>query len=229
MITIYTITYNEEFIIPYFIKWYRDIFVDCKIIIYDNESSDKTKQIALSNKCEVISYSTNNELSDRKYIEIKNNCWKSADTKWVIVCDSDEFLNLKPEDLKGNHTIFKSKGYNVCNIENLSNILDIKHGIEDDLYNKSICFNKEEIVEINYDVGCHSCIPEGNVIYSEKNPKLLHMKFLNEDYLVNKYKNYKNRMSKENIENKWGAQYMEEEEEKIRMEFKNNLKLAKTI
>ena len=36
MITIYTITYNEEFIIPYFIKWYRDIFVDCKIIIYDN-------------------------------------------------------------------------------------------------------------------------------------------------------------------------------------------------
>jgi hypothetical protein len=116
----------------------------------------------------------------------------------------------------------------MCNIENLSNILDIKHGVETDLYNKSICFNKEEIVEINYLPGCHKCNPKGNIMYSEKNPKLLHMKFLNEDYLVNKYKVYKNRMSKENIENKWGIQYVEEEK-KIRMEFKNNLKLAKKI
>ena len=116
MITIYTITYNEQFILPHFIKWYRDKFPDCRIVIYDNESTDNTVGIAYENNCEVVFYSTNNKLTDSKYLEIKNNCWKDANTDWVVVCDADEFLEVDKNMLNTDQTIYKSKGYNMCNV-----------------------------------------------------------------------------------------------------------------
>ena len=144
-ITIYTIAYNEEFMLPFFIKWYKDKFSDCKIVIYDNYSTDNTVQIALDNNCEVIQYDTNNQLSDSKYLEIKNNCWKDATTDWVLVCDVDELLDINSSLLNTDQTLFKSKGYNMCNVENIDNILDIKYGIESSAYDKVLCFNKKYI------------------------------------------------------------------------------------
>ena len=228
MINIYTITYNEQLVLPHFINWYRLRFPNSRIVVYDNYSTDNTEKIALENNCEVIKYDTNNQLSDSKYLEIKNNCWKEAKTDWVIVCDVDEFLEIKPEDLNTDQTLFKSKGYNMCNVENLKNILDIKHGIESVQYDKVICFNKLYIKEINYTPGCHSCNPIGDVIYTSKTPKLLHMKFINEDLLAEKYKSYKSRLSAENLKNNWGFQY-KEEEQKVRESYKNHLKIAKNI
>jgi len=228
MITVYTIAYNEEFMLPFFIKWYRERFPDCRIVVYDNESIDNTVGIAYENNCEVVFYSTNDTLSDSKYLEIKNNCWKSANTDWVIVCDVDELLDITPEMLNTDQTLFKSKGYNMCNVDNTSNVLDIKYGIESSAYDKTICFNKKYIKEINYDPGCHSCKPKGDVIYTTKTPKLLHMKFINEDLLAEKYKSYKSRLSAENLKNNWGFQY-KEEEKKVRESYKNHLKLAKEI
>ena len=70
MITIYTIAYNEEMILPFFIVWYRDRFPDCKIIVYDNYSTDNTKQVALNDNCEVIYYKNDIELIN-KIIELK--------------------------------------------------------------------------------------------------------------------------------------------------------------
>ena len=228
MITIYTIAYNEEMILPFFIVWYRDRFPDCKIIVYDNYSTDNTKQVALNDNCEVVQYDTNNKLSDSKYLEIKNNCWKNAETDWVLVCDADEFLDIKPEDLNTNQTLFKSKGYNMCNVDNLVSIQNIKHGIEAVQYDKVICFNKKYIKEINYSPGCHQCNPIGDIIFTDKRPKLLHMKFLNEDLLVEKYKSYASRLSEENIKQNWGHHY-KKEEENIRISYKNHLKISKNI
>ena len=54
MITIYTIAYNEEVMLPFMIKWYRERFPECKIVVYDNFSTDKTEEIALSNDCQVV-------------------------------------------------------------------------------------------------------------------------------------------------------------------------------
>ncbi len=228
MITIYTITYNEEFILPHFIKWYRDRFPNCRIIIYDNESTDNTVKIAYEMNCEVVFYSTNDKLVDSKYLEIKNNCWKDANTDWVIVCDADEFLNTDLNMLNTDQTIYKSKGYNMCNVTNLLTVSNIKHGIEAVQYDKCILFNKKYINEINYTPGCHSCNPKGAVIYGKIQPKLLHMKFINEEILVEKYKSYSSRLSEENLKNKWGYHY-QEEENKLRESFKNHLKIAKII
>ena len=116
----------------------------------------------------------------------------------------------------------------MCNVEGLDNVLDIKHGIEAVQYDKVVCFNKLYIKEINYTPGCHSCNPKGDVIYTPKRPKLLHMKFINEDLLVEKYKLYASRLSDENLKQNWGYHY-KSEEENIRESFKNHLKQAKEI
>jgi hypothetical protein len=80
MITIYTIAYNEEIFIQFMIDHYRSRFPNCHIVVYDNESTDNTVAIAKANNCEVITYCTNNQIQDRKYLEIKNNCWKKSKT-----------------------------------------------------------------------------------------------------------------------------------------------------
>jgi glycosyltransferase involved in cell wall biosynthesis len=229
MLTIIVITYNEEFILLHFIKWYRDRFPDCRIVVYDNESTDGTKNICLSTpNLTYIPYYTGNKLSDSTYLKIKNNAWKHADTDWVIVCDADEFLDITPEQLNTNQTLFKSEAYNMCNVEKLTEISDIKHGIRANQYDKTLLFNKKSIKEINYSVGCHTCEPIGDVIYSSVRPKLLHMKFIDEDIQAQKYKEYNQRLSDENKKFGWGYQY-QDEEEKVRQAYKHHLNLAKII
>jgi hypothetical protein len=95
-------------------------------------------------------------------------------------------------------------------------------------YDKIVCFNKKYIQEINYGAGCHNAEPQGDVIFSSNRPKLLHMKFINVDLLVNKYKSYASRLSDENKQMRWGYHY-EQEEWRIREEFKNTLNIAKII
>lgn len=75
-ITIYTLTYNEAYMLPHFIAHYRRNFPDCRIVVYDNESTDNTRQIAETAGCEVRINATGGKLDDMRYLEIKNNCWK---------------------------------------------------------------------------------------------------------------------------------------------------------
>ena len=46
MIEIFTICYNEEIILQKFINHYRTRFPNCEITIYDNMSTDNSRQIA---------------------------------------------------------------------------------------------------------------------------------------------------------------------------------------
>ena len=145
MITIYTICFNEEIMLPFMIKWYRERFPNCLIIVYDNESTDRSVQIALENNCKVISYSTNNQLSDSKYLEIKNNCWKTATTDWVLVCDVDELLDINENILNTtDYNIIGGKGYEMCGNIN-DKIEDINQGVYTSGYSKLLCFNSKVV------------------------------------------------------------------------------------
>ena len=232
MINIYTITYNEQLVLPHFINWYRLRFPNSRIVVYDNYSTDNTEKIALENNCEVIKYDTNNQLSDSKYLEIKNNCWKEAKTDWVIVVDCDEFVDITENDLLelelNKKTIVKAVGYNMCNIEGLTELADIRYGVRAEQYDKSILFNKKFIQEINYEAGCHSCNPKGVVNYSTGIFSLYHMHFINEQLLIDKYLRNASRMSEENKKNKWGHQYLQSEDI-VRANYKHGLELAKLI
>lgn len=215
MITVYTIAYNEEVMLPFMIKWYRERFPECKIVVYDNFSTDKTEEIALSNDCQVVKYDSNNQIRDDLYLEIKNNCWKTAETDWVLICDVDEFLDIQESDLiNETSTIITSEGWNMINTQPNPNLelKDIKWGTRAKQYDKAYLFNKKFIKEIRYSAGCHSCNPSGKIKYSSNLYKLFHFKAISEDYMIQRHTSFAKRMSEQNIKNGWGVHYFDTEE-----------------
>jgi hypothetical protein len=223
MVTVYTVTYNEELIIEFFINHYRKKFPDCKIVVFDNYSTDRTVEIAKLFGCEIIFYDTNNTFSDKKLIEIKNGCWKDSETEWVIVCDCDELIQINEEQLKkeekNGYTIFKFNGYNLMNFNN-DTLENISYGWPDESYDKILLFNKTQIKEINYNYGCHESNPIG-ILKVCKVYDMFHYKFLGKSYTINRYKKFAERLSDENIKLKLSWHYFTNEEEINRL-YDNN-------
>ena len=223
MVTVYTVTYNEEYIIKFFVNHYRKKFPDCNIVIFDNFSTDDTVKIARSLGCVVKYYNTNDTFSDKKIIDIKNNCWKDSETEWVIVCDCDELIQINEEQLKkeekNGYTIFKFNGYNLMNFND--NILEnISYGWPDEAYDKILLFNKTKIKEINYNYGCHEAYPIGILKYCNEY-NMYHYKFLGLEHTIDRYKNFSKRLSNENIELGLSLHYFMTEEEITKL-YKNN-------
>src|SRR3990167_3154040 len=100
MITVYTVAYNEELMIQFMIDHYRERFPGCRIVVYDNISTDNTVKIAKENSCEVVPFDTGGAFMDRRNMDIKNSCWKDAKTDWVLMCDLDELLMMNSAQLK---------------------------------------------------------------------------------------------------------------------------------
>lgn len=212
MIEIFTIIYNEEIILQKFINHYRERFPNCEITIYDNMSTDNSRQIAIENNCKIIDYNSNNEIRDDLYLEIKNNCWKKANTSWVLIADADEFLDIKQEQLqKEDCSIILSKGYNMVNLEDDLIFENIKFGIRAKQYDKYYLFNKSKIKEINYEAGCHSANPKGEIKFSKNVYNLFHYTMLSEQYLIDRYRRNYERLSSINKKYGWGIQYTENE------------------
>lgn len=216
----YSLCWNEEKILPFVLEYYSK-FCE-KIIIMDNESNDNSHSIIKSfSNAEVRTYSSNGEIRDDIYLEIKNNVWKESKGKadWVIVCDTDEILfhpNLmeKLDELKANgFSIIKPFGFDMFSESfPVKSLLEIKSGVPDNRHlRKCIIFNPNMIEDINYKAGCHKCFPQGEIKYYAKSDfKLLHYKSLSLDYLLNRYDMFKKRLSKFNLENKLGKHYLRE-------------------
>lgn len=215
-ITIYTIAYNEEIMLPFMIDWYRKRFPNCHIVVYDNESTDNTVKIALEHDCELITYCTNNQLCDSKYLEIKNNCWKTAKTDWVLVCDVDELLEITQEELESENnlgfTVITSKAYNMYNLSSEETIENTNYGVRAEQYDKIYLFNKSKIKEINYEPGCHYASPKGKISKSKLKYNLLHFSYIGEQYVINRYKRNSSRLSEENKKHGWGIHYNDNEQ-----------------
>jgi len=69
-IELYAVAWNEEKIIEYFLRYYS-AFCD-KIVIYDNESTDRTPEIVRSYpNTELRSWSSNNQINENLYLVMK--------------------------------------------------------------------------------------------------------------------------------------------------------------
>lgn len=242
-ITIYTLTYNEAYMLPHFIAHYRRNFPGCRIVVYDNESTDHTRRIAEAAGCEVRINATGGKLDDMRYLEIKNNCWKELQQEnapsaqwgtWAIVCDCDEFLDITAADLHEEETIgttiITTQGYNMVNVQSLP-FNSITHAVRATSYDKAICFNTLYLSDINYNAGCHSANPQGiRVQYSNAaNPyRLRHYKYMGVAYMVARFAANAARMSDNNLKNGYGFHYLASESE-IRAEFNLVCKQVKRI
>lgn len=216
--TIYTITYNEELMLPYFIQHYRERFPNCNIVVYDNQSTDNTQQIAIDNDCSIVEYNTGGKLSDSAYLKIKNNCWK-AQSDWVIVADCDEFLDIWEEELIDEQaSIISVEAYNMVNHADNLDIDNIFKGVRSTSYDKAYCFNSTRIKEINYGPGAHSCSPIGGVEYSSRYYRAWHYKYINIDYMIARHSIFAERLSDENKAKGHGGHYLYSPEQ-IKAEF----------
>lgn len=232
MITIYAIAYNEEKMIGFFIKWYRDRFPNCRIVIYDNQSIDKTVSIAEAHGCEVITYDTSGTLSDRAFLEIKNTCWKDAKTDWVFIGDIDELVDIKESQLAEEDrygvTIIDGMGVQIINKSGHS-VENIRHGVVHKKgITKRLIFNRRHIWEINYSIGAHYAVPFGRVQLSSYKYNFLHFKWLGYNYVKERYAIFASRLSKENIANGWSYHY-KYSPLKIWLMWKYNCLIAKKV
>jgi len=209
-IDVFAICYNEEIILPYFLRHYKQFANN--ITIYDNMSTDNSVKIMNENGVNVIPFDTNNMFEESVLINIRNTCWKNSDADWVIVCDTDELIyhpNLIEtlETIDATHIV--TEGH-----EMMSEILPTTDGqIYDELsrgfskvdYSKPCLFKPSEIKEIDFGPGSHTATPNGNVIsVNNSGIKLLHYKYLNREVLINKYSHYAIRQSPEMKSNGWG-------------------------
>ncbi len=214
-----TIAWNEEELMPIFLNHYEKI---CdKIIVYDNESDDRTAEICDSHPLvERRVYKTDGQIRDDIYLDIKNNSWKDYRYyDWVCVLDLDEFIYhpnlhyfLESCKRKG-ISIPQTNGYSMWSEDlpdSKENIWEVSSkGIRDTWYDKTPIFDPKLIQDINFKHGCHACFPSGSIVY-DKYPelKLLHYKNIGGwERLEKRRKLYENRLSDINKEKKWGHNY----------------------
>jgi glycosyltransferase involved in cell wall biosynthesis len=210
-IDVYATCYNEEIILPYFLKHYKKFARN--ITIYDNMSTDNSVDIMNEYGVNVISFDTGGRFEESVLMNIRNNCWKGSDADWVIVCDADELIYHENiieilSSTHANHIV--TEGY-----EMMSETLPTTEGqIYEELkighfkpdYSKPCLFKPSEVTHINFAPGSHTAEPMGPnlIIINDSGIKLLHYKYLNIELLIEKYKHYRVRQSEEMKRNGWG-------------------------
>ena len=234
-IDVYSLCYNEEIILPYFLKHYKKFARN--ITIYDNMSTDNSVNIMNEYGVNVIPYDTQGKLEESAFLNIKNNSWKGSDADWVIVCDTDELIYHENiiealTNTHANHIV--TEGYEMMS-ETLPTTEgqiyeELKFGYFKTDYSKACVFKPSEVTDTNFGPGCHFSSPTGPNIISIRDSgiKLLHYKYLNREVLIKKYAHYKVRQSQEMIRNGWGN-YQEWDANVINSQFDSWLSISNNI
>lgn len=207
----FILCYNEEVILPHLIKHLYKHF-KANVTIFDNKSTDNSVAIAKNMGCNVKSYDSNNQIRDDLYLNIKNNCWKGSKADWVFIGDADEFLEVNFNVYK--YTILNVKGYDV-----LGPFFESRTGVANRAFNKPVMFRPNCFTDINYTPGCHSAAPVGTISGSIEFATLLHRKYLTEEYVYKKHKEYESRLSDFNKKYQFGFEYEGVTEQSIKEKF----------
>lgn len=175
-IELYTFTFNDEKLIPFFLDHYS--FVD-RMTFIDSGSSDRTLELLKGHN--II------QTGLKKYdipalTTIKNTIWKKSKHDLILFPDLDEIIHID-SDLRTffettNADIYLCEGY-----EMLSRNFDLntKQGIQSDWYNKVVAFKPQS--NIQFTEGSHRAIFSHGLNVNQ-DLKLLHYKYLGIDNLI---------------------------------------------
>jgi glycosyltransferase involved in cell wall biosynthesis len=202
---------------PFFIKHYSK-FCE-KLIIYDNESSDRTPEIIKAcPQAEIRTWSSAGKINDQMYLDIKNNAYRESrgQADWVIVCDMDEFIHH--ENLVAKLRCYrrfginypKIKGFEMMPEQPLQSDDDLPHvhkmGVRFKNLDKRILFSPD--LDIEYFPGAHNAkIPNGSRQSLFSDIKLLHYKMISLEQYVSRAELMGRRLSDINKEKGWGSHY----------------------
>lgn len=182
--------------------------------MYDNYSTDNSRELAIQLGFEIRSFGQRGVLNDQHYLDVKNHCWKEQKGKgidYVIVCDADEFIF--PDLLIGSAP--RVTGYNmISDSRPVNSITEINTGDFSEAYSKQAIFNPDAIIEIDYVHGCHKNRIKGTIT-TEGHCKLYHYRQIGGvELLINRHYEYMKRMSPFNKKHKMGFHYWASEVEK---------------
>jgi glycosyltransferase involved in cell wall biosynthesis len=225
MIESHIVAWNEAETIHLTIKHYQRFCYH--VVIWDNHSTDTTREIAKSMGCTVKTFGKMGELSDRAYMELKNECWKKVHPghdrrSWVIVVDADEilkFLKFKARLAEETGvTIIKTQGWNVFSHDMPKDEwLEIDNGHPEENYSKTVIFDPKNITDINFHIGCHVSRPKGNVRLGTDPMYLFHYRNVGgPQRLIERHNLYRARMSEENLQRQWGHHYLVSDEQRVK-------------
>lgn len=182
-------TYNSAKLLPYVFRHY-DQFVT-NYYIWDNLSTDGTKELILKNPKVTIFDLHSNTFDDYDHRNFKNNAWKDfKECDFIINADFDEFiyhpdlLNLLNDYKKEGIQIIKPEGYQMFSEQfpkSDKQIYEIiKTGIREQNYDKPIIFSPD--IEPKFSFGAHFADVNANWTYSDI--KLLHYKFIGQESII---------------------------------------------
>jgi glycosyltransferase involved in cell wall biosynthesis len=215
-IVAYCICYNEERLIEFYLRHYLD-FVN-KVIVYDNMSTDRTRDIIRRfSNVEIRDFDTGGTVDNQRYIDVKNNCYKEQRGKadYCIVSDVDEFLyhpNLRRElskYLEQGITLPRAKGIEMVGdghdlTPHIPIYKQITLGVRSNMFNKQLIFSPE--VDVNFYPGCHNCRPRGN-LHKGGLLFVLHYRFLSPEHVYQIYNRNSKRISKNDKKRGWARHY----------------------
>jgi len=209
---IYCGLYNEEWLIPKMVQWYREKLKghEVEFIIYDNESTDDTAQIARDLGCLVYPHITGGEMREDEGLKLVNQAWKLSTADYAIVICTDEFIDIDPNQLRG-CTVVKCFGYNMVGDGSVG-IMDMVEGVRAEAQDKCCIFSPKDIRGMNYGPGMHSCSPTGNVIWNNYRPMMYHMNMISKEWMVFRYRRGRERLSDYNKKQGYGAHYDENDQ-----------------
>jgi glycosyltransferase involved in cell wall biosynthesis len=214
-IEVYAVCFNEERLLPYFIRHYSQ-FAD--ICVYDNYSTDRSIEIMDKAGVKHIEFNTDGEFREDIMVDIRNNAWKDSKADWIIVVDIDEFVYHK--DLPSALAVARGTVIAPRMFEMYSDVFpstpgqiyeEVTMGV--DKQTKMSLFRPDQIRAMNYDAGCHNAKPEGNFVLNVQSDILFfHFKHLSPEYLI--WRNYclNIRQSEVNRRNGWNWHFAEKAE-----------------
>lgn len=212
LLEIFTVCWNEEKILPDFIKWYRSRVPGCLITVYDNESDDRTFEIALDNECKVIPFDTGGYMDEQTLMNIRNNCWKQSKAKWCLVVDADELVDVTIEKLETLNqftpNIYKCEGYEMFGTEE-DTIQTLIQGCESAGYCKPVLFKPEHFTDLNLSPGSHNANPNAKVEVIWGGPvfKMFHTKWRSWTNGIERAKLLAQRRSEHSAKMGWNFHY----------------------
>lgn len=215
----YFICWNEERLIPYFLKHYETICEE--IHVYDNESTDNSiKLLSAHKKVRLHTFHTNDTSHEFSEIDVKSRAWEESKGRadWIITGDMDEFIYahnifslLNEYDRIGISAIqpcawqMLSLNYPSC----IGQIYDeVRFGSRLPFYDKIQVFNANKTQRIEYSPGCHAALVDTHGMIQPTNKiKLLHFKMMGARNVYERHQILDARRSQDDIDYKFGTHY----------------------
>lgn len=230
IVHLYALNFNEMRILPSFIKHYEP-FVD-KFYIFDDRSDDGSVEYLSAHPKVVLSQFTHDAdgyiaAATRFY----NSAWKASRgvADWVIVVNIDEFVD-HPK-LMERLAALRAQGFTAIQCigwEMVSDTLPgpeaiatVRRGVRSEPLDKIAVFDPDAIEDMGFTVGRHTATITGRCRVSRDHGfRLLHYKFLGQDYFVSRYAELNGRRGPDDVAHARGRKYEAPVEELKRLQLR---------